>query len=58
MVARIDAKGLLRKQATPNYALKRTMQDEVSGENHALWSARLLGLGVRLAQTLIADRGE
>src|SRR5580700_2386686 len=34
----------------PNYALKRTVRDEVSGENHALRSARPLSLGVRLVR--------
>jgi hypothetical protein len=35
-----------------NYALKRTVQDEVSGENHALRPARPLSLGVRLGREI------
>jgi len=39
-------------QSSANYALKRTVREEVSGENHALRSARPLSLGVRLGREI------
>ena len=41
-----------RRTCRPNYALKRTVRDEVSGENRSLRPAQPLSLGVRLVREI------